>query len=98
MFKLILHILNDALVEALNRWILAAVSHNVKDIDINVGYCLNSAYEIPSQLLNCKSLTSLGIAFIRPSEIGMYTDIILPKSISLPQIKTLWLNRISISI
>ncbi|KAI3877748.1 hypothetical protein MKW98_020229, partial [Papaver atlanticum] len=97
MITLMLHILNDALVEALNRWIRAAVSHNVKDLNINVGYYLNKAYEIPSQLLNCKSLTSLGIVFIRPSGIGMYTDIILPKSISLPQIKTLWFNRISIS-
>ncbi|KAI3877744.1 hypothetical protein MKW98_020225 [Papaver atlanticum] len=90
--KLVFVILNDISVQALNRWILAAVDHNVQRLDINGAHADNLAYEIPYELLNCKSLKSLTILLL-----GVSTDIILPNSMSLPQIKKMWLGGISIS-
>lgn len=88
-------ILDAISVEALNRWILAAVNHNVKDLDISGSYLHDSAYEIPHQILNSISLKSLIIILLGDCFGG--TNIILQKSMSLPQLKTLWLAGISIS-
>ncbi|KAI3903387.1 hypothetical protein MKW98_032041 [Papaver atlanticum] len=88
-------ILDAVSVDALNRWILAAVNYNVKDLDISGSYLHDSAYEIPHQLLNSKSLKSLIIILLGERFGG--TNIILQKSMSLPQMKTLWLAGISIS-
>ncbi|RZC75069.1 hypothetical protein C5167_050545 [Papaver somniferum] len=82
---------NHIFEENFNRWILEAVKGNIQSLYMDVGYYMNSGYKIPRQLLNCKTLKSLSMM------LGEYTTIILPESTSLPEIRTLWLDGISIS-
>lgn len=91
MVRLGFAILNDTSVETLNRWILAAVNHSVQILSMCVNYYFKSGYEIPHQLLNSKSLKSLGLM-----AVGKCIYIILPKSMILPQIKMLGLVGIAI--
>ncbi|KAI3877742.1 hypothetical protein MKW98_020223 [Papaver atlanticum] len=93
MIKLVIVILNDISVQALNRWILAAVNYNVHHLDVKGINVPNLAYEIPYELFNCKSLKSLTFILLA----GGSSDIFLPKSMSLPQIKKLWLVGSTIS-
>ncbi|KAI3944268.1 hypothetical protein MKW98_016498 [Papaver atlanticum] len=88
---------DDASIETHNRWIIAAVTRNVLNLTVVVAYSLNSPYEFPQQLLNCRSLKSLGIKLGGRQFGNRYTHVIVPKSMSLPQIEALCLDGISIS-
>ncbi|XP_026457006.1 putative F-box/FBD/LRR-repeat protein At1g66290 [Papaver somniferum] len=84
----------DSVVVNVNRWILFAIKQDVQEITIRIGESHVAAYEIPHRLLNCKSLRKLEIYMYGN---GRYTDIILPKSMNLTQLKVLILEGLSFS-
>ncbi|RZC75581.1 hypothetical protein C5167_051074 [Papaver somniferum] len=85
---------SDEISRSLNRWIIAAVRRHVTELSINIDYNHELAYELPHQLLNCESLRKLSIFGGTGTK---YANIVLPKSISLPQLKQLLLVGVSIS-
>ncbi|KAI3944269.1 hypothetical protein MKW98_016499 [Papaver atlanticum] len=86
-----------ASVETHNRWIIASVNRNVRNLAIVVAYSLNSPYQFPQQLLNCKTLKSMAIILGGRQFGDRCAHVILPRSMSLPQIEVLSLYGISIS-
>ncbi|KAI3958148.1 hypothetical protein MKW98_020790 [Papaver atlanticum] len=85
----------DDMVEMhVNRWSLNAVKYNVQEIIIVIGQLHDSAYEIPHRILNCKSLRKLEM---RVWGNARKADIILPSSMSLPQLNELTFIGLSIS-
>ncbi|KAI3957956.1 hypothetical protein MKW98_020598 [Papaver atlanticum] len=85
---------HDSVAVHVNRWCLHAVEYNVEDLSLLISQRHNSAYEIPHRLMSCKSLKKLEIGMFGR---GRYADIILPSSMSLPQLKVMYLNGLSIS-
>ncbi|RZC75479.1 hypothetical protein C5167_050969 [Papaver somniferum] len=84
---------DDIMKRHVSRWMAHAVKHNVQEMTIyNTDRHLG--YEIPHQLLNCKSLTKLDMQMYRVLE---YVDTTLPKSMCLPRLKFLWLGGFSIA-
>ncbi|XP_026438468.1 F-box/LRR-repeat protein At1g06630-like [Papaver somniferum] len=82
----------DIMKKHVGRWMVDAVKHNVQEITIQI--CKDhSAYKIP-HILNCKSLRKLSMQLY--GAVG-YADIILPSSMSLPQLKVLIRRGLSIS-
>lgn len=75
---------DNTVLRNVNRWSLNAVKHNAQEIVISINQCHNSAYVIPHQLLNCKSLRKLVIEVF--NTVG-YLDLVLPSSMNLPQLK-----------
>ncbi|RZC63848.1 hypothetical protein C5167_025600 [Papaver somniferum] len=85
---------DTSVVMNVKRWSLGAVKCNVKEFWLLITQCHDSTYEIPHRLLNCKSLGKLVIGMSGHAE---YADIILPSSMSLPQLKTLAFFGLSIT-
>ncbi|KAI3955510.1 hypothetical protein MKW98_028455, partial [Papaver atlanticum] len=77
-----------------NRWSLHAVKYNVQEITIIIEQLHNSPYKIPHPLLNCESLRKLRIQVFNTPR---YVDMILPRSMNLPQLEKLTIRGLSIS-
>ncbi|RZC93025.1 hypothetical protein C5167_028385, partial [Papaver somniferum] len=75
------------------QWSLNAVKYNVQETSIVIDELLYSPYEIPRRLLNCKSLRKLVLKVLSEA----FADVILPRSMNLPQLKVLTLYGLSIS-
>ncbi|XP_026429817.1 F-box/LRR-repeat protein At1g55660-like [Papaver somniferum] len=75
-----------------NKWIDAVVRRNVQDVTIKLAtYSFDDndlTYEVPPKLLKCKSLKKLTLRKLG----GQCVFIIVPKSISLPQLNYMCLN------
>ncbi|RZC90006.1 hypothetical protein C5167_029073 [Papaver somniferum] len=86
---------DDSVIVHVNRWsLIAAVKHNVQEIMIAITHCRNLAYEIPYHILNCKSLRKLEMQVFSNAS---YVEMILPRSMNLPQLKLLSFTGVSIS-
>ncbi|XP_026382463.1 putative F-box/LRR-repeat protein At3g42770 [Papaver somniferum] len=77
-----------------NRWSLNAVKYNVQEVRLVITECHDSTYEIPHRLLNCKSLRKLEMEV---HGNGRCANIVLPRSMNLPQLNVLSLYGLSIS-
>ncbi|XP_026415886.1 putative F-box/FBD/LRR-repeat protein At5g22670 [Papaver somniferum] len=85
---------DDILGNYVNRWIVHAVKRNVQEMTLDIWQYYRSTFEIPHQLLNCKSLIKLEMQVNTGAE---YADVILPKSMDLLKLKVLHLHGFSIS-
>ncbi|KAI3925604.1 hypothetical protein MKW98_001458 [Papaver atlanticum] len=85
---------DSTVITNVNRWSIHAVKHNVQELSILIDQLHNTVYEIPQRLFKCKSLTKLKIS---AEGNARYADIILPRSMSLPRLKKLYLCGLSIS-
>ncbi|XP_026443280.1 FBD-associated F-box protein At4g13985-like [Papaver somniferum] len=84
---------DNTMIMNVNRWSLNAVKHNVQEINIVIDELLYSPYEIPRRLLSCKSLRKL----VMKVSSDAFADVILPRSMNLPQLKVLILYGLSVS-
>ncbi|XP_026397815.1 putative FBD-associated F-box protein At5g53635 [Papaver somniferum] len=83
----------DDLYGCINRWVAAAVSHNVQELHIEAKP--DEDFEIPLCLYTCKSLTKLDLELFGFQEGDMdvcISKIILPHCMSLPRLKSLHLR------
>ncbi|XP_026384684.1 FBD-associated F-box protein At4g10400-like [Papaver somniferum] len=85
---------DDSVTVHVNRWCLNAIGYNVQEVRILITQFYNSAYEFPHRLFNCKSLRMLVIEVCGNAR---YVDVILPRSMNLPQLKVLAYCGLSIS-
>ncbi|XP_026431001.1 F-box/LRR-repeat protein 13-like [Papaver somniferum] len=85
---------DDSVMMNVIRWSLTAVEYNVVDLSKQIDQLHITAYEIPHRLLNCRSLKKL---IISAHGNARYVDIVLPGSMSLPQLKLLFLIGLAIS-
>ncbi|XP_026444385.1 putative F-box protein At3g44060 isoform X1 [Papaver somniferum] len=84
----------DIVMKNVKRWIVQAVMRNVEEINLQIRQGHPAAFQIPHQLLNCKSLTKLELQVNFGERC---TDVILPKSIDLPRLKVMWVHGVAIS-
>ncbi|KAI3833334.1 hypothetical protein MKX03_028886, partial [Papaver bracteatum] len=83
---------DKATARSVNSWIFASLTRGVEEVSMDISAEKDLAVELPSCLFNCKSLSKLEL------KIGRYecSSLVLPSSISLPCLKFLKLESVSI--
>ncbi|XP_026411212.1 F-box/LRR-repeat protein At3g58900-like [Papaver somniferum] len=93
-FRLRFYKFSSSATASVSRWVDTAVEHNVQEVTLKFHQAYNSVmtYEIPLRLLNCKSLKKLTLL-----SYGSDVHIVLPNSMSLPQLMFMCLGGIALS-
>ncbi|KAI3955276.1 hypothetical protein MKW98_020909 [Papaver atlanticum] len=84
--------INNGVRRSFARWIDAVVERNVQEVTLEIRHSYSKmTYEIPPGLVNCKSLKKLTL------RVEDLAEFILPKSMSLPQLKFMCLDGFLVS-